>query len=184
MVVTTGANAGMANPAVRAQKYQQLMGLMRQPGMNQRWILEQNVSQILGSNAVDKAMLPEGGESMPAQRREAMMENTSFGQGIALPVAPEDAHFEHIEEHLKPIMPIAQQFVQTGQATPEQTAASVIGLEHAGVHMQYLSQDQTMKEQFQMVNGPYQQIQSVVRGMLKQAQVAAQQNQQQPQPIR
>lgn len=177
VIVTTGANAGMASPAARVQAFKEGMALSQMPGVNGQWFLRNFIANRYGSNAVKpgNALMPEGSQSNPAQRREAKIENASFGQGMELPVAPEDAHFEHLQEHLAPLMPIAQQFAATGQATPEQTTAMVIGLEHSAQHMQYLSQDQTMKQQFQQVNGPFQQIQSVARGMLKQA--AAQQQQ-------
>lgn len=164
--VKAGASAGMANPAVRALKYQQALGLRQIPGVNGRYFLEQYIANAFGADAVDKGLMPEGAASEPMQRRQALMENQDFGQGAPLPVAPEDAHFEHLEEHLKPLAQIAMSFRGTGTVSPEQGMALTIGLEHSAEHMQYLSQDPTMKAQFQQVNGTFREIQSVARGIL------------------
>lgn len=178
VIVTTGANAGMASPAMRTQAFKEGMALAQMPGVNGDWFLRNFIANRYGSAAVKpgNALMAPGSQSRPAQRREAKLENTAFGQGQPLEVAPEDAHFEHIQEHLAPLEKVAQQFRATQQVTPEQATAMIIGLEHTGQHMQYLSQDQTMKQQFQQVNGPFRDIQSVARGIL--TQVAR--NQQQP----
>jgi hypothetical protein len=164
--VRCGASAGMANPAVRAQKFQQGMALRNIPGVNSRWFLEQWIATVYGAAAVDKALLPEGQDSNPGQRRAAEQENVDFGQGVMLHAIPEDAHFEHLQEHLKPLAQIAMQFRGSGQITPEQTTGLTIGLEHGAEHMQYLSQDPSMKEQFQQVNAIFREVQSVARGIL------------------
>lgn len=166
--VKTGANAGMASPAVRAMKFQQGLAMRNLPGVNFRWFLEQYIANTYGAQAVDKALLPEGEGSMPAQRRQARMENDVMGQGTQLEVAPEDAHYEHLQEHLGPLAQIAQQYRGSGQVSPEQAAAMTIGLEHSAEHMQYLSQDETMKDAFQEMNGVFREVQSVARGMLTQ----------------
>ncbi len=166
IVVTTGANAGMANPAIRIQAFREGMALSQMPGVNSRWFLENWVANRYGSSAVDKALIPQGTQSAPQQRREALMENQSFGQGQPLPVAPEDAHFEHLQEHLGPLGEIAKLARSGAMPNPEQLTALTIGLEHSAEHMQYLSQDETMKQQFQQVNGPFRNIQSVARGLL------------------
>lgn len=167
--VRSGASAGMANPAARAQKFQQGLALQNVPGVNARWFLEQYIATVYGSAAVDKALLPEGQDSNPGQRRAAEQENGDFGQGIMLHAIPEDAHFEHLQEHLKVLAPIAMQFRNTQQISPEQKSALVIGIEHSAEHMQYLSKNQTMKQQFQQVNGPFQEISSVARGIITQS---------------
>lgn len=164
--VKTGANAGTANPATRAQNFTEGLVLARYPGMNTRWFLSNIIANKYGSNAVDKAMLPEGAESEPVQRRQAQMENTDFGSGVMLQVAPEDAHYEHLQEHLKPSAGIVAAFRKTGTITPEQAAALAITIEHAGQHMTYLQQDETMKEQFQQTAPEFRLIQSVARGIL------------------
>lgn len=168
VIVTTGANAGMASPAMRTQAFKEGLTLMQIPGVNGEWFLRNFLANRYGSAAVKpgNALMAPGSQSQPAQRREAKLENTAFGQGQPLEVAPEDAHFEHVQEHLAPLEKVAQQFRATQQITPEQATAMIIGLEHTGQHMQYLSQDQTMKQQFQQVNGPFRDIQSVARGVL------------------
>jgi hypothetical protein len=164
--VATGANSSMANPAIRAQMFQQDLALMNLPGINSRWFLENLIANKYGAYAVTKALLPEGQDSQPMQRRQAIMENSDFGQGIMLPVAPSDAHYEHIQEHLKPLAGIVQAFKNNGQISPEQAPALIITLEHTGQHMQFLSQDETMKAQFQQVSPDFRLIQSIARGIL------------------
>lgn len=168
--VKTGANAGMANPVMMAQKFQQGLALGNLPGVNQSWFLRNYIAYTYGSNAVDKAMLPAGVDSEPQQRRQAIMENADFGQGITLPVAPQDAHFEHIQEHLKPLVGIVEAFNKTKQINPEALAALTIGIEHTGQHMQFLSQDETKKQQMAMVTPDFRLVQSVTRGILQRMQ--------------
>ena len=164
--VNCAANAGMANPQMMTQKFQEGLALSQMPGVNARWFLESLIAYKYGSQAVDKALLPQGQESEPEQRREAMIENSLFGQGMPLPVAPEDAHYEHIHEHLTPLGAIVQQFKQTQTIPPEAVAALTIGIEHAGEHMQYLAKDETKKAKLQEVTPAFRMIQSVARGIL------------------
>lgn len=178
--VRTGANAGMANPVLRTQLFQEGLALSRLPGVNGRWFLENLIANKYGSDALNYAMLPEGEESEPVQRRQAIMENVNFGQGVPLVVAPSDAHFEHIQEHLKPLAGILQQYDQTQQVSPEQAATLAITIEHAGMHMTYLAQDQTMKAEFQQIKPQFSLIQSMTRGILTQLKA---QQQQGPQPL-
>ncbi len=175
--VRTGANAGMANPVLRTQLFQEGLALSRMPGVNGRYFLENLIANKYGADAVDKALLPEGEASEPVQRRLAVMENTNFGQGVPLPVAPSDAHFEHIEEHLKPLAGILQQYEQTKQVSPEQAATLAITTEHTGMHMTYLAQDETMREQFSQLKGQFSLISSMTRGILTKLQADSQQNQ-------
>ena len=168
--VKTGANAGTANSVLMAQMFQEDLALGSMPGVNLRWFLQNRIAYRYGSQAVDKALLPVGVDSEPQQRRQAIMENADFGQGITLPVAAEDAHFEHVQEHLKPLGGIVQSYQQQQTVSPEQLSALTIGIEHAGEHMQYLSQDSTKKDQFQAVLGPFRLVQSVTKGILSRMQ--------------
>lgn len=166
--VKTGAHAGLANPAVRAQKFQQGMALRNMPGVNIQWFLKNYIATEYGANAVrpGQALLEEGQGSMPSQRREAKIENNMFGQGQPLEVAPEDAHFEHLQEHLGPLNQLTEAYKANGALSPEQLTALTIGVEHSGEHMQFLSQDETMKEQFAQVRPVFSQVQSITRGIL------------------
>lgn len=164
--VRAGANAGMWNPAVRAMKFQQGMALRNVPGVNFQWFLRNFIANEYGAAAVNQALLPEGQNSNPGQRRQAEMENGDFGQGLMLHAIPEDAHYEHLQVHLAPLQGIAMEFRSTGEISPEKVAALAIGLEHSAEHMQLLSQDDSMKAQFQEMNGPFREIQSVARGII------------------
>lgn len=168
--IKTGANAGMWNPILRAQKWQEGLGLSKLPGVNQRYFLTNLIAETYGADAVDSALLPEGEQSNPGQRRQADMENSVFGQGTQLHAIPEDDHFVHLQEHLPPLQGVAMGFRKTGQITPEQTSALVIGLEHSAEHMQFLSQDDSMKAEFQQVNGVFREIQNVAKGILVRSQ--------------
>lgn len=170
--VKTGANAGMANPALRIQQFQEGLALASFPGVNTRWFLENLIAYKYGANALapGKAMLPEGAESEPIERRQAIMENVDFGQGVMLQVAPSDAHFEHIQEHIKPVAGILQGFQAQGSITPEQTTALTITVEHMGQHMMYLQKDETKKNEFQQVLPQFRLIQSTARGILQRMQ--------------
>lgn len=169
--VTTGASAGLSNPAVRAMIFQEMLALANAPGMNSRWIYENLIANKLGSRAVKYAMLPEGADSSPLQRRQAIMENSEFGQGIPLPVAPSDAHVEHIDEHLKPLDAIAQEFNQTGgQINQERIPAMMVTLEHAAQHFAFLEGDETKKGAYKQLWPRFSQIQSIARGILTQLQ--------------
>ena len=169
--VTTGANSGLADPVQRIQKLQALLPLQNAPGMNGQYIRTEFATALLGANGGKKATLPTGVDSNPIQRRMAMIENSLFGQGMDLPVDPSDAHFEHIQEHLKPLGPIVTQFKLTGQMPGGgHILALVIGLEHTGQHMTYLKLDDTMKAQYQQVWPVFSQIQSIARGILAKVQ--------------
>lgn len=181
--VKTGANAGNWNPVMREQKWQQGLALSKIPGVNTRYFLTNLIAETYGSDALDSALLPEGAQSNPGQRRQADMENSDFGQGAVLHAIPEDDHFVHLQQHLPPLQQVTQNFAKTKQITPEQTSALVIGLEHSAEHMQFLSQDESMKAEFQMVNGPFRAIQNIAKGILMHAQQnGGQLPGQQPQP--
>lgn len=168
--VKTGANAGLANPAMRAMKFQQGMTLRNIPGVNGRWFLENYIANEYGANAVSKALLPEGQSGDPAQTNEATIENMMFGQGQPLQVVPEDNHFLHLQVHLEPLKQLAGAAQGGQQLTPEQMMALTIGVEHSADHMKYLSEDQSMKEQFMQIRPLFSQISSVTRGVLMQQQ--------------
>ena len=103
----------------------------------------------------------------------------AFGQRVPLPVDQADAHFEHAEEHLKPLEGLAGQFVQTQQISPEQGDALIIGIEHVGQHMAMLKQDNTQADKFQALWPTFSQIQTIAKGVI---QFLQQQQQEQGQP--
>lgn len=168
--VKTGANAGMWNPAMRIQAFQEGLALASLPGVNTRWFLENLISYKYGSYAVDKALLPEGGQSEPVQRRQAQMENQDFGQGAPLQAAPTDAHVEHIEEHMKPVAGIAAAVKAGQQVRPEQVSALAITVEHMGEHMTFLQKDETKKDAFNQLLPQFRLLQNITKGLLMQVQ--------------
>lgn len=165
--VKTGASPALADPAQRAQTVLQMRQMfMNSPGANRRWFDEQAVAVTLGAEAVNKALLPEGQDSEPAARRQAMMENVDLGQGMPLPAAPEDAHVEHIDEHLKPMEAFIQALTQ-GQTkmSPDHMVLLQTSLPHIQQHLQYLSQDETKKPQYQQLNARFSRVASVAQGL-------------------
>lgn len=164
--VKTGANAGMWNPAVRAQKFKEGLALASIPGVNTRYFLENYIAYEYGAQAVGKAILPEGAQSNPIQRRQAKMENTDFGQGVMLDAAPEDDQVVHLEEHLKPAAGIAAQAQKGQQLTPEQVTPLAITVEHMSQHMDYLSKDESKKKEFQALLPQFRLISSMTRGII------------------
>jgi hypothetical protein len=166
--VKTGANAGLANPAMREIKFQQGMALRGVPGVNSRWFLENYIATAYGADAVNKALLPEGEMGDPAQTNEATVENMMFGQGQPMKVVPEDNHYLHLQVHLEPLKGLAGMAQAGQQLSPEQLTALTIGVEHSSEHMQYLSEDEMMKQQFMEIRPVFSQIQSVTRGILMQ----------------
>ena len=179
--VKTGANSGMASPAFQVQNFQEGLALSKLPGVNGSWFLKNYIAYKYGASAIQpgQALMPEGAESMPAQRRQAEIENSIFGQGAPLPVAPEDAHFEHLQEHLEPLAGIEQQFKQSGQISPEQLAAMTITLEHSAQHMGYLQADESMKDEFQQVTPVFRALQNTAKQILS----VIQQQQRGPKPV-
>lgn len=168
--VKTGASAGMWNPVMRAQKWQEGLALSKIPGVNQRYFLQNLIAETYGADALDFALLPEGAQSNPGQRRQADQENGDFGQGIVLHAIQEDDHFVHAQQHIQAMSPLAMQAQKSGQLNAEQLSGLVFTLEHTAEHMQFLSQDDSMKAEFQQVNGPFREIQNVAKGLLMRAQ--------------
>lgn len=183
IIIKTGANAGMANPALRTMAFQEGLALSKLPGVNAQWFLENFIANKYGSQSVSKALLPQGAQSNPAQRRQAKMENQDFGQGQQLEVAPEDDHAVHIEEHMQPMEAIAGAFQQNGTIGPEQTMALTIGVEHTGQHLGYLAQDETSKDAFQQLSPRFRQVQSITRGILTRLQQQKNGQQNGPSPL-
>lgn len=174
--VATGASPGTAGAALRDMILKELLGMIRLPGVNVRYILENFVANKLGTQAVSKVLLPEGAESAPAQRRLAMMENSLFGQGMTLPVDPSDAHHEHAQEHIKPLAQIVGMFKQQGQLAPEQLVALQTAIPHAAEHFTHLKADETMADAYRELWPAFSQIQSIAEGiftnLMKQQQAA------------
>lgn len=164
--IKTGASASTASALVRDGIFRELMGLSNTPGFNRRWIQENYVANKLGAQAISRALLPEGAESEPQARKMAILENSALAQGIPLPVDPNEAHFEHIDEHMKPLEQIAARFKQTQQISPEQIAALSIALPHVQQHFQFLQQDETRKDAYKAVWPRFSAVMSIANGIM------------------
>jgi len=162
--VKCGAAAGIANPMMRAMAFQEGLQLASMPGVNARFFLEGLIANRYGSRAITKALLPEGVDSEPAQRRQAMMENSDFGQGMPLPVAPTDAHFEHADEHLKPLDAKLAQSKRTGELSKDSLTAMLMAMEHTGIHVQFLKSDETKADKFRNISSRFTTVQAALRG--------------------
>lgn len=180
VTVKCGASPTMASPAVRGRIADQLLGLSMQPGMNRRAILEFKVANLAGAEGLNNFMLPEGVNSEPMQRREAIMENQTMATGTQLPVDPSDAHAEHIEEHLQPLEAIVQQAQQgmnppqqpgqpvnpPAQITPDHLVALQAVLPHTKAHLDYLAVDNTKTEIYKQLNARYTNVVNVAKGLI------------------
>jgi len=165
--VKTGASPMMADPAQRNSIMDNLMQTVYPlPQANRRWILEQRVANLLGADGVNKALLPDGAESDPAARREAMMENANLAQGIPLPVAPEDAHPEHLDEHLKPMEAMVDATQQGQPIGPDHMVAAQLTIPHMADHLKYLSQDETKRTEFTQLKARYTNVANVMGGIM------------------
>lgn len=157
----------MADPAQRGQIMDNLMQTVYPlPQANRRWILEQRVANMLGADGVNKALLPDGAESDPGARRQAMMENANLAQGIPLPVAPEDAHVEHMDEHLKPMEAMVQAAQQGQPISPDHMVAAQLTIPHMADHLKYLSSDETKKGEFAQLKARYTTVANVMGGIM------------------
>jgi hypothetical protein len=153
------------------------------PGANRRWIDEQTVATMMGADAVNNALLPDGSQSDPAARRQAIMENADLAQGMALPVAPEDAHVEHLDEHLKPLEAMVQASQQGQQISGDHLVMAQTALPHVGEHLQFLAQDETKKQDYQQLKARASNVASVVGGLMARL-AKAHQNGRDPNAIR
>lgn len=175
VTVKTGASASTATAAVREMIFRELMPLANSPGFNGRWIRENYVANKLGAHAVNKALLPDGSDSEPMSRKIAIIENSVLGQGIDLPVDPNEAHFEHIDEHLKPLEQIAGGFKQTGEVSPEQVVALTLAVPHVQKHFAFLQQDETRKDAYKAVWPRFSVVMSIANGIAAKLQQGPQQ---------
>lgn len=165
VTVKTGASASTANAMVRDAIFRELMPLASTPGFNGRWIRENYVANKLGAQAVSKALLPEGAESEPMARKMAIVESSLFGQGIPLPVDPNEAHFEHIDEHLKPMEQVVMAFKKTQKISPEQAVLLVTSAPHVEQHLQFLRQDETRRGAYKAVWSRFSLVTSITNGI-------------------
>ena len=168
VTIRTGANPGTAGAALRDSILKDLLGMAHMPGMNFIAIRDAYLANRLGTAAVSQFTLSQGVESMPAQRREAMIENQIFGAGQPLPVDPADAHFEQSDEHLKPLEGIIASFQKTGKISTEQLTSVQMALPHVQQHVAYLKQDETMIDEFKQVWPRLSNVTSVLTGILAQ----------------
>jgi hypothetical protein len=175
VTVKTGASASTASAVVRDSIFKELMGLSNMPGFNRRWIQENYVANKLGAQAINRALLPEGTDSEPQARKIAIIENSVLGQGIELPVDPNEAHFEHIDEHLKPLEQIAGGYKQTQQISPEQVVALTMALPHVQQHFEFLQQDETRKDAYKVVWPRFSAVMSIANGIMSRLQKGPQQ---------
>lgn len=165
--VRCGTTAGMANPILRGQTILEVAGyLANKPEVNQRWIDEQFIANKLGSQAVNKALLPVDSESNPAARRMAKLENLAFGQGEEFDAAPSDAHVEHIDIHLRPVETAVDRLNQGAEYDAQSIGPHIIAVEHSGQHLTFLSKDETKKPLFIQMKARLTAVQSALRGVM------------------
>lgn len=182
--IEMAASPSMASPLMRKRVADELTATVApQPEANRRAILEFRVASLTGARGVRQFLLPQGSASAPFQRREAMMENPDLAQGIPLPAAPEDAHVEHLDEHLKPLEMMIQATKQGQPLTPDHLIAMQMTLTHAQQHMQFLEQDETKQAEFKQLNARFSLVARMAQG-IQQRMARAQTNGHSPDQIR
>jgi hypothetical protein len=86
---------------------------------------------------------------------------------MPLPVAPEDAHAEHLDEHLKPMEAMTQAIQQGQKVTPDHLIAARFAIPHMAQHLQFLSSDETKKTEFQQLKARYTTVSQVIAGLMQ-----------------
>jgi hypothetical protein len=172
--IRTGADPGMASAALRAQIGQQLMSIA--PGnrdIDGRAATEMYVRASLGASAVKKLMIPQDQDSDPAATRMAILENTTMGDGIPVPVPPKDPHEVHAPVHLQALKGITDRFQQSGQVDPGAMIALQNGIPHAKVHLLALKDDPLRKSFYQQFWPIFSEVEAIANGMFNQVQKMA-----------
>lgn len=189
LTVATGADPGAASAAVRAELANEFIHLRGSRFVNERGAIEMRAQNVGGARAVKKLVIPEDGmEDLDAQN-EAIIENATMGQGIALPAAPRHNHIKHIETHLEPLLGMIDQMAagQANGAAANLSVEQVISLEtvipHVEEHFQYLREDEYMEEHYQALWPKFAELKSRAEGMIRKAEETAMQMQAEQQEL-
>lgn len=188
--VKCGASPTMASPVAREQIGKTLMTeIAPLPDANRRAILDFRVATLTGAEGVSQFLLPVGSQSDPRARREAIMENTDFAQGVMLGqppnfgVDPSDAHIEHADEHLKPLEQIVQAVQQKKPIDHGHMIALQLTLPHIAQHLAMLSANPVTRPQYQQLKARFTAVSSVAQGLVKRLAAAKQQADASGQPL-
>ena len=164
----TGADPGAASVALQGEKAKELLQFSGDANVNSRWAWEKYISANFGSSAVKRALNPVDALGDIAAQRLALMENSDFGEGNQLPVAPTDNHVAHIPAHLKPLSVIVHTNQQSGKIDPNAVLALHNVIPHLEEHFNFLKQDVTKKQYYQQLFNEYSQLKNGAVSILKQ----------------
>lgn len=162
--VRTGADPGAANLMLQGQKALEAMAL---PDANKRWMQEKYIAATFGASAVKKALIPVDATSDIKSVRLAMIENAQMGQGMPMPVDPQDNHAAHIPAHLQPLEVIIHQHDASGRINPDALVALQQAIPHMEEHLNYLKQDKLQEGLFKQVWPRFTAVASAAEGIFR-----------------
>lgn len=162
--IRTGADPGAANLALQGEKALQAMSL---PSANKRWMEEKYISATFGASAVKKALNPVDATSDIKSVRLALIENSEMGQGMPMPVDPQDNHAAHVPAHLQPLEVIINQHDASGRINPDALIALQNSIPHLEEHFNYLKQDKLQEAVYREMWPRFTAVASAAEGVFR-----------------
>lgn len=162
--VRTGSDPGAANLVLQGQKALEAMAL---PEANKRWMQEKYISATFGASAVKKALLPVDAASDIKSQRLALMENGDMGQGMPMPVDPQDNHAAHLPIHLQPLEVLVHNHEATGQLNPDALIALQFGVPHLAQHLDFLKQDKLQEPLYRALAPRFTAVQAAAEALFR-----------------
>lgn len=162
--VRTGADPGAANLALQGQKAIEALGL---PDANKRWLQEKYVAATFGAQAVSKALRPVDATTDLAAVRLALIENSEMGQGIPMPVDPQDNHAAHVPQHIQPLEVIVNNHDVSGRIDQNALVALQFAIPHLDAHFEYLKRDKLQEAVFKEFWPRFTAVRSAAEGIFR-----------------
>jgi hypothetical protein len=180
IAIRTGSDPGAANLLLQGEKALQGMQMLQEG--NKRWFAEKWVAANFGAQAVSKALHPVDATSDIKSVRFATIENSEMGQGMPMPVDPQDNHAAHVPQHVQPLEVIVHNYDATGRIDPNALIALQFGVPHLEAHFEYLKQDKLQEAVFKEFWPRFTAIRSGAMGIFRTVERMHNEVSQQPQP--
>jgi hypothetical protein len=164
IAVRTGADPGAANLLLQGQKALEAMAL---PDANRRWMQEKYISANFGASAVQKALIPVDSTSDIKSQRLALIENSEMGQGMPMPVDPQDNHTAHLPVHLQPLEVIVHAHGASGKLNPDALIALQNAIPHLDEHFGFLAQDKLQESLYRALMPRFLAVKSAAQGIFR-----------------
>lgn len=164
IAIRTGADPGAANLSLQGQKALEAMQL---PEANKRWMQEKYIAATFGASAVKKALLPVDAQADIKSVRLAMIENSEMGQGMPMPVDPQDNHAAHLPAHLQPLEVIIHNYDASGKINPDALVALQNAIPHLEEHFNFLKQDKLQEAIYREMWPRFTAISSAAEGIFR-----------------